>query len=104
MPSNPPLREVARTHEELAKIGLSQQYLVINGVLPESAVGSDPLAKAIYDREQAALLDIPTVLKALPFDQVALKPFNLVGLDALRQLLVASGIDAASEVQLRGAP
>ncbi len=30
------LREAARTHEELAAIGLKQQYLVINGVLPEA--------------------------------------------------------------------
>lgn len=92
------LREVARTHEELAGIGLKQQYLVINGVLPESAVGSDLLAKAIYNRERAALLDIPAVLKALPIDQVGLKPFNLVGLDALRKLLVASAFDAASDI------
>ena len=92
------LREVARTHEELAGIGLKQQYLVINGVLPESAVSSDLLAKAIYNREQAALLEIPAVLKALPIDQVGLKPFNLVGLDALRKLLVASAFDAASDI------
>ena len=81
------LREVARTHEELAKIGLSQQYLVINGVLPRSEAALDPLAAAICDREQAVLSDLPDVLKALPYDQVALKPFNLVGLDALRLLL-----------------
>lgn len=92
------LREVARTHEELAGIGLKQQYLVINGVLPESAVGSDLLAKAIYNREQAALLEIPAVLKALPIDQVGLKPFNLVGLDALRKLLVVSALNAASDI------
>ena len=30
------LREAARTHEELAAIGLTRQYLVINGVLPHS--------------------------------------------------------------------
>lgn len=30
------LREVARTHDELAAIGLKRQYLVINGVLPTS--------------------------------------------------------------------
>jgi arsenite-transporting ATPase len=81
------LREVARTHEELAKIGLSQQYLVINGVLPRGEAALDPLAAAICDREQAVLSALPDVLKALPYDQVALKPFNLVGLDALRQLL-----------------
>ena len=81
------LREVARTHEELAKIGLSQQYLVINGVLPRGEVALDPLAAAICDREQAVLSDLPDVLKALPYDQIALKAFNMVGVDALRHLL-----------------
>ncbi|WP_407213979.1 hypothetical protein [Enterobacter kobei] len=28
------LQEVARTHDELSAIGLKNQYLVINGVLP----------------------------------------------------------------------
>ena len=84
------LREVARTHEELGKIGLSQQYLVINGVLPRSEAAIDPLAAAICNREQAVLSALPDVLKVLPLDQVALKPFNLVGLDALRLLLTDS--------------
>lgn len=81
------LREVARTHEELAGIGLRQQYLVINGVLPESAANGDALATAVIAREQAALADIPKVLKTLPRDQIALKSFNLMGLDALHHLL-----------------
>ncbi|MDO8786904.1 MAG: arsenical pump-driving ATPase [Sulfuritalea sp.] len=91
------LREVARTHEELAAIGLSQQYLVINGVLPREEGALDDLAAAILEREQAALAEIPQVLKTLPRDQVALKPFNLVGLDALRQLLVAADRQAIVE-------
>ena len=81
------LREVARTHEELAAIGLKQQHLVINGILPAVEADNDPLAAAIHEREQAALKNIPAVLIALPRDLVQLKPFNLVGLDALRQLL-----------------
>src|SRR3989338_4509610 len=81
------LREVARTHEELAAIGLKQQYLVINGVLPKIEAENDPLAAAIHERELAALNAIPDVLKALPLDKVELKSFNLVGLDALHQLL-----------------
>ena len=82
------LREVARTHAELAAIGLSQQHLVINGVLPAGQAEQDELAAAILRREQAALAAVPEELKALPRDLVALKSFNLVGLDALRQLLV----------------
>jgi len=81
------LREVARTHEELASIGLKQQYLVINALLPKTEAETDALAAAIYKREQAALHNIPEVLKALPQDMVVLKAFDLVGLDALRQLL-----------------
>lgn len=81
------LREVARTHEELASIGLKQQYLVINALLPKTEAETDALAAAIYNREQDALHNIPEVLKALPQDMVVLKAFDLVGLDALRQLL-----------------
>jgi arsenite-transporting ATPase len=81
------LREVARTHEELAAIGLKQQHLVINGILPAVEADNDPLAAAIHEREQMALKNIPTMLTELPRDLVQLKPFNLVGLDALRQLL-----------------
>lgn len=81
------LREAARTHDELAGIGLSKQILVINGVLPQSEATQDPLAQAIYDREQKVLSAIPEVLKKLPTDIIELKPFNLVGLDALHLLL-----------------
>jgi arsenite-transporting ATPase len=81
------LREVARTHEELAGIGLKQQHLVINGILPKVEAENDGLAAAIYKREQTALDSIPDVLKSLPQDFVALKAFDLVGLEALRQLL-----------------
>jgi arsenite-transporting ATPase len=88
------LREVARTHEELAGIGLTQQYLVINGILPKVEADNDDLAAAIYKREQAALHAIPEVLKSLPQDNVGLKPFDLVGLDALRQLLVDTAYHA----------
>ncbi|MDO8653057.1 MAG: arsenical pump-driving ATPase [Undibacterium sp.] len=81
------LREAARTHEELASIGFSKQYLVINGALPQSEIKSDPLAAAVWKREQAALTEMPEILRVLPTDFVPLRPFNLVGLDALRALL-----------------
>lgn len=89
------LREVARTHEELAAIGLTQQFLVINGVLPKTEADADELAAAIYRREQATLAELPNPLRALPTDLIALKPFNLVGLDTLRHLLVEAPTDLA---------
>lgn len=90
------LREVARTHDELAKIGLSQQYLIINGVLPPGEAAIDPLAAAICEREIAAISAMPNVLRSLPLDTLALKPFNLVGIDALRRLFT-DGEPAAGE-------
>ncbi|MDP3743735.1 MAG: arsenical pump-driving ATPase [Methylotenera sp.] len=89
------LREVARTHEELAGIGLKQQHLVINGILPKVEAENDGLAAAIYQREQTALNSIPEVLKSLPQDQVSLKAFDLVGLEALRQLLTDTPYQAS---------
>ena len=84
---NATLQEVARTCQELAAIGISQHYLVINGLLPQTETLQDDLAKALYAREQAALSAMPLILKKLPCDHLSLKPFNLVGLEALRQLL-----------------
>ncbi|MGZ4954279.1 MAG: arsenical pump-driving ATPase [Methylobacter sp.] len=93
------LREVARTHEELAAIGLSKQYLVINGLLPASETAQDSLATAICQREQAALAMMPDELRTLPCDEVALKPFNLVGLEALRQLLTST-VPATAQIDM----
>ena len=84
------LREAARTHDELAGIGLSKQFLVINGVFPPDEAAQDPLAAAICLREQAALAALPATLRALPTDQIPLKAFDLVGLNALHQLLVTT--------------
>jgi arsenite/tail-anchored protein-transporting ATPase len=98
------LREAARTHEELAGIGLSRQYLIINGVLPGSEAAGDALAAAICQREAAAIAALPQGLSALPCDQLALKPFNLVGLDALRQLLSPLSLISAAPSARENAP
>jgi arsenite/tail-anchored protein-transporting ATPase len=80
------LNEVARTHEELKAIGLGRQHLVINGLMPETEAHHDDLARAIFDRERAALAAMPAALRDLPRDEIDLKPFNLVGLEALGRL------------------
>ncbi len=98
------LREAARTHAELAAIGLRQQYLVVNGVLPLAEGGHDPLAAAVCRREQAALAAMPADLRALPLDVVPLKPFNLVGIAALRQLLGGDTPASPAAADDRAAP
>ncbi|EQB0142795.1 arsenical pump-driving ATPase [Enterobacter cloacae] len=84
------LKEVSHTHDELSAIGLQHQHLAINGVLPPFAGENDPLAQSILAREEKALQAMPDNLASLPRSQLYLKPFNLVGLDALRELFTES--------------
>ncbi len=97
------LAEVARTHAELEAVGISRQHLVINGVLPEAEARADELAEAIQAREQAALANLPEVLRELSLDQVGLQPCNMVGLPALRSLL-ADSAQAPDPVKLSEPP
>ncbi|HII2981283.1 TPA: arsenite efflux transporter ATPase subunit ArsA [Yersinia enterocolitica] len=90
------LQEVARTHLELAAIGLKNQYLVINGVLPKTEAANDALAAAIWDREQVALVNLPTDLSGLPTDTLFLQPVNMVGVSALSGLLSTQPVAVSS--------
>jgi arsenite-transporting ATPase len=83
------LAEIARTHRELAAIGLTRQHVVINAVLPAPPDDADLLATAIHRREQAAIAALPAELTSLQLDQVGLKATNLVGVDALAGLFTA---------------
>ncbi|EBG6504689.1 arsenite efflux transporter ATPase subunit ArsA [Salmonella enterica subsp. enterica] len=90
------LQEVARTHLELAAIGLKNQCLVINGVLPKTEAANDTLAAAIWDREQEALANLPSELSGLPTDTLFLQPVNMVGVSALSGLLSTQPVAASS--------
>ena len=81
------LAEAARTSGELAAVGIVDQFLAINGVLPEAEGATDPLAQAVIDRETAALADEPDQLRALVHDQVLLRAGNVMGAAALRDLI-----------------
>lgn len=93
------LLEVARTYEELAALGIHNQYLVVNGVLDKQDIADDSLAQAIYTREQAAITNMPVQLKPLPIDYLPLKPFNLVGVEALSHLF-----DSTTVLQTKANP
>ncbi|MGI9143628.1 MAG: arsenical pump-driving ATPase [Fluviibacter sp.] len=91
------LREAARTHAELKDIGIGQQYLVINGVLPKCEAQQGTLSSAVFKREQAALADMPEAIVDLPRDTISLKPFNFVGLAALRDLEIEFNLQAQEQ-------
>ena len=101
------LAEITRTHRELAAIGLTHQYVVINGLLPAPADDSDPLASAIHRREQRAIAAIPEELRSLPRDVVDLKATNIVGIEALATLFdpgAAAGRPDQLPVEVPDAP
>ena len=80
------MREAARSSGELHALGLDHQRLVINAVFAASD-RRDPVALALEQRGQAAIAEMPEQLRALPAERVPLRPFNMVGLPALRALL-----------------
>ena len=79
-------REAERTRSELARLGVSNQVLAVNGVF--AAMGStDPVALAMAARHAASIDAMPAALAALARSQTGFIPRGLVGLHALRALL-----------------
>ncbi len=89
-PQRAALAEADRTSSELAALGITNQRLVINGMLPDSKA-KDPLAAALRAREAQALEGIAEALRLLPQERVSLQPRNMVGVAALRALVAPPG-------------
>ena len=76
-----------RTSEELAKVGITEQHLLINALLTDP--GEDDLASAVHHREQQALSELPASLGRLARTEISLRPSAVVGVQRLRELLAA---------------
>ncbi|MDH4439311.1 MAG: arsenical pump-driving ATPase [Rhizobium sp.] len=83
------IREAARTAGELSELGLSNQMLAVNGRFTPSDP-NDQVASAFAAEQAKALAEMPPALSTLPRDEVALKSFDMVGLEALRGLVSES--------------
>lgn len=90
-----PVDEIARTHTELANLGIADQHVVVNGVLP-SPHDRDELAAAIYEHEQSVLSALPDELRPLPLDKIELKATNMIGTGVLENLFTSSSGSASS--------
>jgi arsenite-transporting ATPase len=91
------LAEAARTSAELQTLGLSNQWLVVNGVFWASD-RSDATAASLEDQGKQALSDLPAVLQVLPRDDIPLQPFELLGVSALRSLLAPDSAAATTPI------
>ncbi len=82
-PDETPLLEAARASVELAELGVSNQHLILNGIL-SAPDESDPVAQAFSERGQQALVSMPKSLTHLPRTELPLRGAELVGIAALR--------------------
>ncbi len=94
-PRHSALAEVARTSVELADIGIRNQHLAINGMMPEET-GDDLLASALLKRDQDALAEMAPEVAALPRTVFPLRSENLVGLAALKRFASGSNDEISS--------
>ncbi len=90
-PETAPFKEAERASGELAALGVSNQTLVVNGVLTEH---SDTLSDSLYEKQQAALAAIPESLRALTIYMVPLRAYNITGLENIRALLNTDHVTA----------
>ena len=96
-PEETPLKEAARAAEELAGLGISHQILVLNAVAPQ---GDDAISANLYEKQQAALQDLPEALCRVPMYQIPLRAYNITGIANVRDMLCADhGEIAATELQ-----
>jgi arsenite-transporting ATPase len=97
--NNAALREAERTSLELRALQVSNQMLVINAVFRASEP-TDAVAVAFERRGESALASMPPALRELPRYEVPLRPFDMVGLRAVRALLShTTGADLAPSAE-----
>ncbi|MDD4696815.1 MAG: arsenical pump-driving ATPase [Fermentimonas sp.] len=99
-PQSSALAEAERTSSELRELGINNQIQIINGVLKEY---DDELSTLIFNKQDEVMRTMPEGLKSLETYILALKPFNVTGIDKLRAFLngaeVKNGAASNNETQ-----
>ncbi len=89
-------KEAARASVELGRLGMNNQYLVINGVFKTTS--EDRIARAFARKSQQALTAMPVALSELPCASVSFNPHGLIGLKALRETACDMSVPHASDI------
>lgn len=85
-PDSSPLQEAERAAHELKEIGVSNQFLLVNGILKDY-VENDDVSNALFKRQSSALENMAEELKNLPTFEIPLVPFNVTGIENMRKLV-----------------
>lgn len=97
-PDKTPVNEVARASKELSEIGIKNQILVINGILENY---DDDLSESIFNKQKLALENMPDMLTEFDTYTIALRSYNITGIDSIRNLLKKDQINE-QKVEVEG--
>lgn len=84
-PDETSLFEANRAAKELKEIGISNQALIINGLL-QSYLPEDMISSSFYERQQNAIKQLPDDLKKIVIYSLPFVSYSLTGIQNLRQL------------------
>ena len=84
-PDESSLLEASRAAKELKEIGISNQTLIINGLM-QSYLSDDQLSASVYQRQQHAIRQTPADLKQMVKYSLPFVSYSLTGVQSLRHL------------------
>lgn len=94
------LFEADRASRELKEIGISNQQLIVNGLM-QSYLGDDPVSTSFYMKQQDALQQLPIGLKAVNTFSLPYVSYSLTGLESLRHLIKHETMAKTKSVEAR---
>ena len=97
-PETAPLKEAARSSNELQLLGIKNQILIINGVL-QQLDKNDSVSSQLHERQQKALQSMPAELSGYPLYHVPLRSYNLSSIANIRRMLYSDSL--SSEVNYK---
>ncbi|MGL6294688.1 arsenical pump-driving ATPase, partial [Eubacterium aggregans] len=85
-PEKAPLQEAMRASAELRDIGVTNQQLIINGLLDGEVLG-DRISESFYCKQQKAMASMPQGLREYPISMIPLRSYNISGIANIRRML-----------------
>lgn len=95
-PQDSSLIEADRASSELSQLGISNQVVILNGLLEEA---DDALSSAILGQQKRDLSDMPQQLQAFEHYYIPLRPYTITGVDKLRAFLTEDAVDEEALTQ-----
>jgi arsenite/tail-anchored protein-transporting ATPase len=93
-PDESSLLEANRASIELKEIGISNQVLIVNGLM-KSYMPEDEISSSVFERQQSALKQMPNELKQVAIYSLPFVSYSLTGVQNLRYLFKEYTIPAS---------